>query len=144
MKIKAFTLVEIIIAMLISSIVISIMLSLYLNFSMSSEQSSREQELETDICLLYSALSNDVYKSESINKIDEKILDIEKETGIIRYEFCDEKVIRIFANNRDTLRVRVGNISIIQKETTSILDIEVREKKGYKLKFSSRRKNGRY
>ena len=144
MKIKAFTLIEIIIAMLISSIVISIMVSLYLNFSMTSVQQTREQELENDISTLYSSLSSDMYKAEDISLSDNKILKIQRDEGMVKYMFREDELIRIFAGNRDTLRVSTGEIEINKEGASRELIINIKEKKGYKLKFTSRKLDGRY
>lgn len=145
MKIKAFTLIEIIIAMLVSSIVISIMISLYINFSQTSAETSRDQDLSSEICLLYSALSSDIYKSESTIINDVGLLEINKEAGTVLYEFRNNIVVRSFANNRDTLGVRTGEISITNMDKDfHVLNIDIKEKKGYKLKFRSRKNHGRY
>lgn len=136
MKIKAFTLVEIIIAMLISSILISIMASMYLSFCLNSRQMEKEQEIETDISLVYSALSSDMYKADNISLTDDNILKIDS----VKYCFQKDCIIRYFLNNTDTLMLPFKEIKLIEKDDMDILVLSLRHRKDYKLEFTSRKK----
>jgi prepilin-type N-terminal cleavage/methylation domain-containing protein len=140
MKIKSFTLVEMMIALLVSSILVSIMASMYVIFSQSSMHKTRELEKETDIGLLYSALSSDMYKSEIVLLHDDNILEIDN----VKYLFGEDIVVREFLNNKDSLRVRCKEIHIVEEREKAIVILTIENRIDYKVSFTSRKKNGKY
>lgn len=112
------------------------MASMYLSFCLNSRQMEKKQEIETDISLVYSALSSDMYKADNISLMDDNILKIDS----VKYCFQNDCIIRRFLNNIDTLMLPFKEIKLIEKSDMDILVLSLRNRKDYKLEFTSRKK----
>lgn len=110
-KLKAFTLIEVLVAMAVSGIVIT---ASYFAFSTVTAQMSRYRNSTGDIMdvvLFQSLLERDIRSSEYMKQTaaDEMELGTGPRT-IARYRLNNDYVLRIQGERYDTLKVKIGSV----------------------------------
>jgi len=110
-KVRAFTIMELTVAMLISAIVISITYTAYLIVSKSYKSFSGKNEKMAAVLKLDELLKKDFLRSERVEK-DTSGIDIYYPKRTVKYKFDSASVIRL-AGRTDTFRVKTDSISTL-------------------------------
>ena len=108
-KIRAYTFVEILVALIITSIVIVLAISLYMQLFQSNKRILRDYDKNHEVLQLKSILNTDF---ELYNEIDYRIYELRfrgKNTSCL-YEFSDIGILRRFNENIDTFKVEYSNL----------------------------------
>lgn len=108
--IKAFTLLEVIIAMLITALLVSITYNAYLIINKSYISFTEKNERLTTIILMDHMISRDFTRAGTITSFHDKILFCGLNDTVI-YQFENNDIIRV-GNRTDTLKANVTNLSM--------------------------------
>lgn len=123
MKIKAFTLFELLIGMVISSIVIA---SSYFVYDLIYKQFIDYKEVRLNLvnfASLQTELENNFYHSKSI-KMNDKELSFVFDNKTIYFEFLDSIIIRKDSQVLDTFRISVENFEFVENQEGLVSSIQ--------------------
>ncbi len=110
-KVKAFTLLEIIIVLIISSTVITLAFWSYLNVSKYLKTYNENETLNQELVLFLSHFSNDISKAYTITEEKGYLHVNYYNSDPIEYDFYEDFIIRYFQNYPDTFKVSAVNYS---------------------------------
>jgi prepilin-type N-terminal cleavage/methylation domain-containing protein len=138
-KIKAFTVIELIVAMLIGSIVISIVYYTLALMQKHLIQTQETRSLTSDYLLLNKTLQRDIDEAKFITKVSERELLFSFENKYsVAYSFLDNDILRNHSSNIDSFHIATERLSLNWLEEKNIqlitqLNIETKCK-GHKFK----------
>jgi hypothetical protein len=107
--IKAFTIIELVVAMVLSGVTISAGIIIYMNFSKAYKDSINRNAYNHDILFLHQLLTDDFYNAKMINcsGLTIKIETIDNEE--LQYRFLSDMIIRSKKFQKDTFYVQTIN-----------------------------------
>lgn len=106
-RLKAFTILELLISMLLSGIVISLILMFYLQFRKYFMTLEHNTGSDQTIALLSNVLKRDFDKATVIIPVDKEIVQCVTSQQLIRYNFEDDRyILRLEDDRTDTFMVR--------------------------------------
>ena len=111
-KIRAFTLVELLVVMVISGIVIAITYQIYFIANKQFMQYKKGNEKVTQEVILRGLLNNDFFQSESVIRKSENNIEMQLADEKINYEWRDEFIIRVTNASRDTFFLPVSLVEL--------------------------------
>lgn len=107
---KAFTLIELLVAMVVSSVVIASSYFIYSTFSKNLVDYRRHSNKLSDAAVFNGILAHDINLSYTVKRgIANEIALLDKNNGMIRYEWKEEVILRISGNSVDTFNLPVKN-----------------------------------
>ena len=108
-KVKAYTFVEILVALTITSIVIVLAISLYIQLVSSNKRILKDYGINQRALQLKAILNTDF---ERYNKIEYGIYELEfkDKNAVCEYEFSSDGIIRKYQENTDTFNLDYSNI----------------------------------
>ncbi|MBN8696074.1 MAG: prepilin-type N-terminal cleavage/methylation domain-containing protein [Bacteroidetes bacterium] len=113
MKLKGFTLLELLIGMIISSIVISVCYTVYYMVNKQYVEFREVRSELVNLMFLNSELENNFYHSNNVQMSDKELCFGYRDKSIC-FVFMDSVVVRKEAMVSDTFRVKVNNFEIIE------------------------------
>lgn len=125
-KLKAFTIVELLVTMVITSIVVGLASSLYLNMQQYYTMSESGYGQNTDIIFVTSLLKNDMEQSVSVHSSYGLVSMQGKDNIVKEYDFSDDYIIRKIYYHRDTFFVKTQDLEIINLNSNSDLVSEIK------------------
>ena len=131
MKLKSFTLIELIITLLLSSIVLMIALFGFKLINVYTQSIKRNSEIITKVTLLRNKLNEDFFRAQQI-QFDNNELIVFKDKDIAKYQFSDSLIVLKQAQLIDTLNITTCNIkasTIKDKELINFFEFTVLNKK---------------
>lgn len=134
LKIRAFTLLEVTIAMLISAICVSICYVVFGIISKSFIDFKNKQQHTYTIQTLKSVLEKDVYKSHLAFKSSDTLNLISKDINI-SYFFGDQEIIRFANSKSDTLKINYSALKF-EFEGQTIYDSDTIDAVSFVVEFS--------
>lgn len=123
-QLKAFTLLELLVAMAITGIVVSIA---GLAFSLLDKQVSgyrSESALVNSVFALHGRMQRDIMDAASVNKDEQDIIIERRNRTVIKYTFGDKYVLFAANERTDTFFVAAENIKafFMQEEAEGLID----------------------
>lgn len=110
-RLKAFTILELLVSMLLSGIVISLILTFYLQFRKYLVTLEHNSGSDREIALFSNVLKRDFDRAAMIIPVDKEIIQCITSHQVIRYDFEDDRYILRLENNRtDTFNIRWTNL----------------------------------
>ena len=111
-NIKAFTIMEMLVALTLAGIVIASGGMLYFQFNRYLSTSINMNESENSVILFSLAFRNDIRKSSNITAKNEEIIVLNSDASSVSYSFFDKYVVRSIAEKTDTFKMLVNDLSI--------------------------------
>jgi prepilin-type N-terminal cleavage/methylation domain-containing protein len=111
-RLKAFTILELLVAMAITGLVVSISGLVYNMLDSQFFSYRKSNEAIVSVFLLDSSLRKDFFEGRSIIAADDRTLIIVKH-DVVEYRFNDEAVLRIQAGRTDTFYLSAQNIKML-------------------------------
>ena len=131
-KLKAFTMIELMVAMIVSSIVIGIALTIYMNLNQYYLDFKEKGKMDSELLMLVSTFRSDMDKSYEVHG-DNSDLTLVFEAGkTINYSFEGNCVIRTKSEVTDTFYNKVQEIEVnyLDNENKYVNDILINIKQG--------------
>jgi len=120
-KIKAFTLIEIIIAMLLSSFTIGLAITFYLMMNNQFNRFTSRMDGNTRLVQFYKTLKQDVERADRAY-YNSSTLELEKEESPgLTYLFSSKRIIRTHQTARDTFHLKHTNLNTKTVDDTELL-----------------------
>ena len=129
-KIKAFTIIEILITMVLSSIVIGAAIYVFLTFNTLLTKTSKRNMQNLEIISLHHILKKDFIEADEIREEYSSLLIQFNDDKKVYYDFEEDCVIRDAIVSRDTFNIKVNDFKLYFLDEQSklvteiILDIE--------------------
>lgn len=122
-KIRAFTLVELVIVMIISTITLATIYTVYLLITKQYAKQSVKTEALNNYLIFRTALTSDFNKADSvlIGDNSHKLLCVQ-DTTLVSYEFLENTVIRIAANAADSFHCGSGLSTITFVDNSNLIN----------------------
>jgi competence protein ComGF len=125
-KIKAFTIMELLVTLVLTSIIVSLASSIYLNMQKYFSDSEAAYEKNSDINFLIGLIKNDFENASSVVSSFGLITLISNDSKMLEYNFGDEYIIRKKEYQRDTFYVKTEELDIIRLDNNSDLVTEIK------------------
>ncbi|MCT4665717.1 MAG: hypothetical protein N4A45_10835 [Flavobacteriales bacterium] len=109
-RIKAFTLLELLIASLITAIIAFAVIFFLNSFLQTQKLKNKAQQQIEDLALFDLLMVDDLFMSDTFY-LDQKILFIEKNHQLISYDFGDQQLIRTHQKDRTTFTFTANDLS---------------------------------
>jgi competence protein ComGF len=143
-RLKSFTLVEVVIAMLISSLVIISMTSFYLKMTKETSKNKRDVNRHLDYSFFYINLKRDIYKACEIRRQGNGLLIKDIKGNIIKYIMFKDKVIREDFKGRNLYKLSIKDYRIIRKRNKKKLELRIVKPYVRYIEMINRNSNDRY
>jgi len=123
-KLKGFTLIEIIISMILSGILLAGAVKIFLTISLTESQHNRSISQRNDMLLLNTVLTKNFLNSQRIIAIDvETIIFYNSKKKMTIISFQPSRVIVLDSLSHDTLNVFCDNLLLLKlSEDTSLIE----------------------
>jgi len=125
LKIKAFTIIELVVTMVITSIVIGIAVALYLSLDFYFRDTISEYDKDNNILLTGSMIKHDIINAKEIVRNNSGFTVIITKNKKIRYDISDQHIIREINNLPDTILCSVNDLTINTLEDNTGLVNEI-------------------
>ena len=126
-KIRAFTIIELVVVMILSGIIIGIVYSAYQIVSSQYENYRKANNQNTSMAVLTLLLNRDFSTAYSIKKEGERISFFDQENKVCSYAFAEDFIIRSTNAVEDTFHIHTFNIEVLflnqpQSSYTGLID----------------------
>jgi hypothetical protein len=122
-KLKAFTIVELIVVMIISIITLATIYTVYLLVKKQYASQYGKTEALNNSLQFKNVLTSDFTNADSVkSKIDEQLLICYLDSSVITYEFTDRAIIRQYNNFSDSFVLFPHNLDIVLYDNSELVD----------------------
>lgn len=120
-KIRAFTLIELVIALLLSSFTIGLAITAYLMVSKQFNQFTSQMDQNTVLVQFYNALKQDFERADRIY-YNAHALEMKREKDkVLSYHFSSEQIVRQFMSVKDTFSLKSKDITFQTYKKTKLV-----------------------
>jgi len=124
-KIKAFTIIEVLITMVLSGIVVSAAIYVFLTFNSLLSKTGKKNMQNLEIISLHHIMKMDFIKADEIREEYSSIFISFNESEKVYYDFEENYVVRDAIATQDTFKISVNDIKIYFMDEESDLVTEI-------------------